>query len=328
MFERLKMHYLTTRTIHRAIDTYPDGICFAASGGRPILVNKAMNRVYYALVGHTVTNADEMWEKLKEKEFDKLAPNVGHAKEGVLCRFPSGAVWQFQKSLLSVQNRPITQYEASDVSELYEYQEKLKVNIRHETEMQERQRVLLQNIVQNNLEQELLDAKIRIHDSFGRLLIMTKSAIENPPPQSDVHALFAAWDEVISDMENATIKSDTSSSSPQGELAQVAALIGCRLTFQGQQPTERKALLLLYAAIREALTNAVRHAGADRLNVILSEEKERYLAEIRSNGRPVDAPIREKGGLLSLRKRLEQDGATLDYRYDGAVSLLLTIPKE
>ena len=328
MLERLKVRYLTTRTIRRAIDTYPDGICFAASGGRPILVNKAMNHVYYALVGHTVTNADEMWEKLKEKKFDQLAPDTEHAKEGILCKLPDGAVWQFQKSLLLVRNRPIMQYEASDVSELYEYQEKLRVNIRHETKMQERQRVLLQNIVQNNLEQELLDAKIRIHDSFGRLLIMTKSAIETPPPQSDVQALFAAWDDVISDMENAAIESDTGSPSPQGELAQVAGLIGCQLTFQGQQPTERKALLLLYAAIREALTNAVRHAGADRLTVILSEDKERYFAEIRSNGRPAGAPIQEKGGLLSLRKRLEQDGATLDYRYDGAVSLLLTIPKE
>ncbi len=328
MLDRLRMRYRTTRTIRRAIDTYPDGICFAASGGRPILVNKAMNRAYYALVGHTVTNADEMWEKLKEKKFDQLVPDAEHAKEGILCRLPDGAIWQFQKSLLSVRNQPITQYEASDVSELYEYQEKLRVSIRHETEMQERQRALLKNIVQNNLEQELLDAKIRIHDSFGRLLIMTKSAIENPPSQSDVQALFAAWDDVISDMENAAVKSDSSDSSPQGELEQVAALIGCRLTFRGQQPTERKALLLLYAAIREALTNAVRHAGADCLTVILSEEKEHYSAQIRSNGRPADAPIREKGGLLSLRKRLERDGATLDYQYDGAVALLLTIPKE
>ncbi len=334
MFERLKERRLVSRTIRRAIDTYPDGICFAAPGGRPILVNKAINNVYHALTGHTVTNADEMWEKLKEREINLLVPDAENAKESTLCMLPDGAVWQFQKALLSVRNKPITQYEASDVSELYDYQRKLWVSNQHETEIQERQRILLQNIARNNLNQELLDAKIRIHDNFGRLLIMTRSAIESTPSQPDVQTLFAAWNDVIFDLElssqvqHHTMKSDAVKPSPQGELMRVAGLIGCQITFQGRQPTERKALLLLYAVIREALTNAVRHAGADRLTVILSEQKEHYFAEIRSNGHPASAPIQEKGGLLSLRKRLEQEGATLNYRYDGAVSLLLTIPKE
>ena len=39
---------------------------------------------------------------------------------------------------------------------------------------------------------------------------------------------------------------------------QVAELIGCKVVFLGEQPKSRKALQLLYAAIREALTNAVR----------------------------------------------------------------------
>ena len=44
--------------------------------------------------------------------------------------------------------------------------------------------------------------------------------------------------------------------------------------------------------------------------------------------RAVNPPIQEGGGLSSLRKRLEQDGATMSYRYNGAVTLILTIPKE
>ena len=328
MLDKLREHYHTTKTIRRAIDTYPDGICFAASGGRPILVNKSMNNVYYALTGHTVTNADEMWKKLKEKEFDILAPDPDDAKESVLCKLPNGTVWQFQKSRLYIRNLPITQYEASDITELYEYQVALRASIKREADLHERQRALLQNIVQNNLDKELLDAKIRIHDSFGRLLIMTKSAIEDNSSQTDVQSLFTAWDDVISDMENAAMKSDLNETSPQGELARVAELIGCKIEFKGRQPKERKALLLLYAAIREALTNAVRHAGADHLTVILSEHNGYYYAEIRNNGAPATAPIREKGGLRSLRTRLEQEGATLNYLYDGAVSLLLTIPKE
>ena len=80
--------------------------------------------------------------------------------------------------------------------------------------------------------------------------------------------------------------------------------------------------------IREALTNAVKHAGADKLTISVSENNGRYDVEIRNNGRAVNPPIQEGGGLSSLRKRLEQDGATMSYRYNGAVTLVLTIPKE
>ena len=129
-------------------------------------------------------------------------------------------------------------------------------------------------------------------------------------------------------MENAAVDTETREVSPQKELIQVADLIGCRVEFQGRQPPERKALLLLYAAIREALTNAVKHAGADKLTISVSENNGRYDVEIRNNGRAVNPPIQEGGGLSSLRKRLEQDGATMSYRYNGAVTLILTIPKE
>ena len=357
MLKKLKDHYRTVRTIRKAIDTYPDGICFAASGGRPILVNKTMNRICHALTGHTVTNADEMWENLskirlaepvreteailkqghsepspedeKGTESEKPLPSEeNQAPTVILCRQADGSVWQFQKTSLKVGDMPVIQYEASDISELYACQVRLRESIRHEGEIQERQKALLQNIVQNNLEKELLDAKIRIHDSFGRLLIMTKAALEDEASKSDASKLFQAWDDVIADMENAAMKTETENSSPQTELSRVAELIGCRITFQGQQPTERKALLLLCAAIREALTNAVRHAGADELTVTVACQGDFYEAEIQSNGCPAVRPIQEKGGLYSLRKRLEQEGAELSYRYDGPVALILTIPKE
>ena len=326
MLKIIKENFLKKRIIRRAIDTYPDGICFAQIGGRPILVNKAMNSVCFALTGHTVTNSDEMWEMLRQKESD--AENTETTENSIICRLSDGAVWQFRRTEISLKGKPITQYEASDVSELFEYQTMLRESIRRETELHARQRLLLNNIVQNNLDKEFLDAKVRIHDSFGQLLLMTKAAIKDKPSQSEAEPVFLAWDEAVSNLKNASMKSDAGINSPQEELTRVAEMIGCKLDFRGEQPAERKALLLLYAAVREALTNAVKHAGADRVTVIISNYDKYYAVEIRNNGSPADNPIQEKGGLLSLRKRLEQEGATLNYAYDGAVSLLLTIPKE
>lgn len=323
MSQSIKERYRTSAMIRNAIDTYPDGICFAAADGRPILANKRINDVCYELTGHTVTNAAAMWQEL---ELQAITPT--HEADSILCRLRDGTVWQFTKRPLSGERFSVMQYEVSDITELYEYRNRLEENNLRVSKLHERQRELLQNIVQNNLDKELLSAKMRIHDNFGRILIMTKNALADTGHEQSRIDLFTAWSNVIADMENAAVIPDERKSSPQIELLQVADLIGCRVEFLGKQPKERKALLLLYTAIREALTNAVKHAGADKLTIYISDSKGRYDIEIRSNGREMHSQIQEGGGLGSLRKRLEQDGATLDYRYDGPVTLVLTIPKE
>ena len=67
MLQKLIERYRTSKMIRNAIDTYPDGICFAAADGRPIMANKKINDVCYALTGHTITNATAMWQTLKRK---------------------------------------------------------------------------------------------------------------------------------------------------------------------------------------------------------------------------------------------------------------------
>ena len=78
---------------------------------------------------------------------------------------------------------------------------------------------------------------------------------------------------------------------------QVAELIGCKVTFLGEQPKSRKALQLLYAAVREALTNAVRHADATELTVKIKQDKQRYHIEISDNGGVSVSSITEGNGL-------------------------------
>ena len=115
-------------------------------------------------------------------------------------------------------------------------------------------------------------------------------------------------------------------SSLQSELLQVAELIGCKVVFLGEQPTQRKTLQLLYAAIREALTNAVRHANATELMVKVEQNKQGYYIEISDNGCVSVSSITEGNGLSALRQRLEQEGASLKVLCDNGVSLIVNIP--
>ena len=333
MFEKLKSRLHTVALIREAINSYPDGICFAAPGGRPILANKKINDICYKLTGHTVTNADRMWEELGDKRMpDTLSDLKGDSSndlnegtEQILCRLENEQVWQFQRRQLLLDSGPVMQYEAANVSELYRYQKQLQEKNEQLAQMLERQRVLLKNIVENNLKQELLDTKMRIHSDFGKLLVMTESRLSNWQ-EKDKSEIFEAWDHVITDLENASEREEIVTDSPQIELLKIAEMIGCKVEFIGEQPKERRVLLLLYAAIREALTNAVRHAGADRLIVEIRHDERCYKITISSNGRNDVMSVQEGGGLSDLRHRLEQEGATLFLEINGGVVMHVMIP--
>lgn len=322
MLDRLKEYWHSSRIIRTAIDSYPDGICFADVDGRPILVNKTFNTLCYELTGQSVTNALAMWDTLAKRQLEPASPDI------LVLPMKNGTIWQFQRRHLSLRRRTVIQYEAADITELYHYCQRLEENNAAVSRMHERQQELLQSIVANNLDKELLRAKMRIHDQFGRLLIMTGNALKNPQSQETETELFAGWKEAVSDMENAAVLGDATELCPQKELVQVADLIGCHVCFIGKQPSRRKPLLLLYAAIREALTNAVRHAHANRLTVAIKDTPAGYAVRIDSNGTPMQGALQEEGGLGNLRRRLEQEGATLDYDCQGPLALLLQLPKE
>jgi hypothetical protein len=56
---------LLPQSIREAIDCLPEGICFAAPDGKPILTNRKMDELVFLLLNSTVTNALTAWEELR-----------------------------------------------------------------------------------------------------------------------------------------------------------------------------------------------------------------------------------------------------------------------
>jgi len=321
--------------IREAIDTYPGGICFAMTSGRPILVNRKMNELILVLTGHTILDETRVWEELSrfagangcerlERPWDEGESGTADGQLGF--RFPDGRVWRFQREYLLDRGTDYVQLEASDITDLYRLSEELCENNRRLSGLRARQKKLLGNIVQINREKELLDAKMRVHDEFGRCLIATKKALSEETLSRDVAEISKAWEDAIRGLTNIPLEQAETEISQEAELLQVADMIGCRIVFDGARPSEKNAQRLLYAAVREALTNAVRHAGADRLTVAVRATESGWRAEISDNGRADVRAIREGDGLRGLRSRLEQEGATLEIRCAGGVGLVVEIP--
>ena len=326
----------SAKMIKKAIDSYPGGICFSALDGRVILVNEKMNKLMLELTGHTILNAKATWEKLTnfanngkaEKLTQSWLPkDTNNENESthqqLFFRFSDNSVWRFELRFL---DSNIVQVEAAEITELYRLSEELYENTIRLQEIQKRQKALLDSIVEINLNKEILAAKMHIHDELGHCLLATTKAITEDRLAENADTLRKSWNSTIQDFSNISTVWTVPDSSLQSELMQVAELIGCKVTFLGEQPKSRKALQLLYAAIREALTNAVRHANATGLMVKIEQDEKNYHIEISDNGGVSVSSITEGNGLSALRQRLEQEGATLKVLCDNSVSLLVDIP--
>lgn len=327
---------MSAKMIKKAIDSYPGGICFSTLDGRVILVNEKMNQLMLELTGHTILNAKATWEKLTnfanngkaEKLTQSWLPkDTNNENESthqqLFFRFSDSSVWRFELRFL---DSNIVQVEAAEITELYRLSEELYENTIRLQEIQKRQKALLDSIVEINLNKEILAAKMHIHDELGHCLLATTKAITEDRLAENADVLRENWNSAIHDFSNISTVWTVPDSSLQSELMQVAELIGCKVTFLGEQPKSRKALQLLYAAIREALTNAVRHADATVLTVKIEQDEKSYHIEISDNGGVSVSSITEGNGLSALRQRLEQEGATLKVLCDNSVSLLVDIP--
>ena len=324
----------SAKMIKKAIDSYPGGICFSALDGRVILANEKMNKLMLELTGHTILNAKVTWEELanfaSNGKAEKLTqswlpkdPDKESIHQQLFFRFSDSSIWRFELRFLDLNT---VQIESAEITELYRLSEELYENTIQLREMQKRQKALLDSIVEVNLNKEILTAKMHIHDELGHCLLATTKAITEDSLAENADTLRKSWNSTIQDFSNISTVWTVPNSSLQPELMQVAELIGCKVVFLGEQPKSRKALQLLYAAVREALTNAVRHADATELTVKIKQDKQRYHIEISDNGGVSVSSITEGNGLSALRQRLEQEGATLKVLCDNSVSLLVDIP--
>ena len=330
---------LMPRSIRETIDYLPGGLCFSTPNGTPILTNYKMNELVFQLTDSTIMNARTTWEELRQFDaangcvkLEELRIDQDRTGESVdECMhflFPDNSVWRFRKKELTDRLPYYAQLEATDISDLHRYSKELYGNNQRLAEQYARQQSLLANIVEVNREKEILSTKMRVHDDLGRSIITTKQHLSNQTLSENISNLAEIWNNIIRNLSDFTQIYADIETSPEDELQRAADMIGCHIIFHGNRPTERTTILLFYTAVREALTNAVRHANADQLNVTIRPTDRGYHLEISDNGNIPVPYVAEGNGLSNLRQRLEQEGATLQVKCENGVALIMELPAE
>lgn len=316
-------HFLTDiRQIRKAIDSFPGGICFAALDGRPILVNATMNRLCYWFSGQTITNAQGLWKMLGEHAETELSGDT----MGKICLGPENTAWRFQKKLLSLTTHKVEQITADNITEWYLLQNKWRQENHRLLLAQERRRRLLEEIVKSNEEEEILQAKEKIHNRFGELLFSSRQILKSGEG-AEILECISDWNILIEDLENA-FPGEDSEPSPLEELTHVSQMVGCSLRWEGILPPDRERQAAIAAAVREAITNAVKHASATEVTVSIQvgEAPYEYHVIIKDNGNVSASHIRGGSGLNNLKERLQKWNIRLNvYNHEG-VYMEMDIP--
>lgn len=321
---REKKNRLTPGAIKEGMDALPDGICFFAADGQPLLVNTQMNRISGELFDTEILNAEEFWKRLKTGE--RMDNGVILRREPtVLVRTEDGKIWDFHRNILTIGHSEIHELIAYDVTRQYELNGELEEQNQRLSRINERLRLYSREVEQITAENEILTAKIKVHDNVGRSLLAFRSYMAQSPAERDREQLLLLWRYTIEVLKNEA--DNVNQQDRWGLLLKAAQAVDVTIVLEGELPESEKEKNILIAALHECLTNTVKHANGNELYVSIQSGDTSIMAKMTNNGAPPQGRIEENGGLKNLRRTIEAAGGIMRIESSPRFVLQVVLPK-
>lgn len=293
--------------IKESFDNLPIAVCFFDRNGLVRLVNRRMLEISAVLLGTE-------FQTLFELRYALLAPPNKEIsvidKSFPVLRFPDGKSLRFEETEITVNSREkYTQVIAADVSKLALRQGELKEENKRLADANRRVKRLYDNMAEIVRDEEILSMKMRVHDDIGHSILSARKALLNNESIDAIKDNAAVWEKSIELLYHSNNMPDNYDDIEYAK--ERAAALGVQV-FENGKPPESTALRRLFAlAIRESVTNCVRHAGGTKLYVTFKKGSGLFTAKITNNGKAPQEEIVEGGGLSALRKRIEKAGGKM-----------------
>ena len=174
-------------------------------------------------------------------------------------------------------------------------------------------------------EEALLQTRVRVHDELGELLLLCRQYLDHPDG-ADGQELLDRMRKTNQDLLNQLEESSTEDELDNALIQ--AKGIGVAVRIDGTVPKDPRIRRILGHAVRECAANTVRHAGGDRLEVLLRQKEGTLRAELQNNGSAPEKPLTEHGGLKSLRQMTEAFGGSMKIAYTPVFRVVLDLPDQ
>lgn len=310
-------NHITNNSVKKSLDVLPAGILVYTEAGLTLAANPAMELIAEKAFGMARLNGPAITQKLEELKDDVIST-------------ADGKFYSFRKNEMVIDGMNCIEIVCDDISE--EYNTKLAIEKENERlrAMNKRQQELNRTIDSLVIEDEILSAKVMVHDRLGQALLATRYYLSNPDMDDrKASELLDMWKEEMRFFEEVPEKN---SDNEFDVLMSAADDVGIKLIYGGQaltgdpfeahMPDDTKHIFI--TAIHECMTNTLRHAGGDEIYIEYSYDKGNTLI-ITNNGKPPSAGIREKGGLKSLRDMVEKTGGSMSVSSDSGFMLKIEL---
>lgn len=304
---------LSVSSVKESVDQLPGGLAFFGENGLLVLGNTKMQELFFQKTGRDLQTLSEMESLLKE--------------EAVLS-LPDGSIWQFERSEVSVSgDQHYTQYSAADLTALYRLRGKIDQDNEKMQVLIRQVRSITENVADITREEEILTAKMRLHNKMGSCMLAVRQYLrtDHPHTQEEKQQLIRLWKENLVELENEAAPADEPDAYEM--VVHIARNMGLEVVLHGAIPENRKHAALITAALRECVTNALNHAGAKRLDLTVIRTDTQTIASFTNDGKQPEGDIPEGGGLSSLRAKIEAAGGEMEVTGEPVFLLSVTLPQ-
>ena len=318
-YYRRRKDSLSRNTVMETLNSLSVGLCVCDVDGAVFLSNNVMNTLYQKLAGGNLTDAKQLAALLRDKGKEQ------DADHSVLVRLEEGQVWQFNQREIKTGSETLYQITASDMTMQQAKAHSLELKNRHLSEVQQRLKTVSAEERSIVALRERSRAKTTVHNQMGNVLLVGKYYLDHPENtrEEELLQLLSYNNQNLIQMAGKTKETKD----PIDAALVMAERIGLKVRFDGEKPEEPGIRKVLAEAIRQCAANAVRHAGADEMNVEIrrpSSDAE-WQIRITNNGLPPKGQIRPGGGLGALARSTAEAGGSMELSHSPAFELKLRL---
>ena len=320
---RLRRQALGRDSIKQALDMLPSGICYFALSGRVKLCNRQMDSLFHTISQGDLQTLAELQDALSD--CDACSGVIRLSWERQTYLFPDGKVWRYRQSEVKASDgATYTEAVFSDITELYNKNLELKAQIKQLNAISRELKLLSDNVLILTREKEVLSAKTKLHDYMGAGLIAMRQILRHNQTEEAANAIELLRQAV------SAIKNDNTYPQGRSELdgfMHDAEAIGIKVNLSGELPEQEELRCVMILAMRECLTNSVRHAGATALHVAVEKSGDSISMKITNDGKAPETEVVPKGGLHNLYRHIADCGGTMEIQWKPVFVLTVVLPE-
>lgn len=335
---RNRQEDITAFSTIETINVIPVGILYLDPKGRPLLMNRCMRKNLVEL--HMPTDLHDMsgtWNDLRrlsmqapESSKDRARIDLDRFGEArAVVEIAPSEIRLFACDGVMVSGRPFERIIGLDVTEYaHAYDRLAHANHLLELAGQELQAQIeeVKKVADNAA---YLRMRARVHDVIGqRLSILHRYLEEGRLDDESLEQIDPLLRSITADLRSG---GDSEPAERLGDIVHAFGLVSVQIDVEGSLPEDARVAAAFLQIIREASTNATKHAQAHQVQVRLWQEEHDggdavALMTISNDGAPAPVSYREGTGIPGMRHVAQDLGGSFEVHAAPPFTLAVSIP--